>query len=107
MEENEMMAVGPQRGLAARAGGAGMQQNMSNASEPAQASGDNRATMIEMVQKVAALLQQGVTPEQLLEQGVPQEVIEAAIRLLQEQQAQMGQQRNPEAQGLAARSMRG
>lgn len=45
-----------------------------------------RNKMEEMVQKVAQLLQQGATPEELLQMGVPQEVIDMAIQLVSNQQ---------------------
>lgn len=45
-----------------------------------------RNQMEEMVQKVAQLLQQGATPEELLQMGVPQEVIDMAIQLVSNQQ---------------------
>lgn len=37
------------------------------------------------VQEVAAMLQQGATPEELVAAGIPIEVVEAAIALLMEQ----------------------
>lgn len=71
----------------------------------------------EIVQKVAELLAQGVTPEQLLAKGVPQEIIDMAMQLLQQQQGQNQQQVDPSQGqpqmpmqpsdgGLASRGMR-
>lgn len=39
----------------------------------------------QMVQQVVALLQQGISPEELAQQGVPVEVIQMAIQMLQQQ----------------------
>jgi uncharacterized protein (DUF433 family) len=47
-----------------------------------------------MVEQVAAMLQSGVSPEELVQKGVPPEVIEAAIVML-EQQAMAQQQQGP------------
>lgn len=52
-----------------------------------------------MVGEVAKLLVSGVNPEQLLAQGVPAEVIDAAMSMLVEQQ-----RTQPEQQGLAGMS---
>jgi len=51
-----------------------------------------------MLKQVVELLMQGVSPEELMQQGVPQEVIQAAMQIIQQQQAQQ-QQAQPE--GLA------
>ncbi len=69
-----------------------------------QMQGQQGPTTEQMVQKVAELLAQGVTPEQLLAKGVPQEIIDMAMQLLQQQ----GQQVQQPAQvmtedGLASR----
>jgi len=56
----------------------------------------------EMVMQVKQLLQQGVSPDELIQQGVPQEVVEMAIQQLQQEQA--GQEQGPvtqAGQGLA------
>ncbi len=42
----------------------------------------------QMVQEVAAMLAQGANPEELLAQGVPAEVIEMAMQMLQAEEAQ-------------------
>jgi DnaJ-domain-containing protein 1 len=64
--------------------------------------------MMAMVEEVIKLLMEGVDPQQLLQQGVPQEVIEMAIAELQKMQAQQGGQpqvaQGPQ-QGLAATPM--
>jgi hypothetical protein len=62
-------------------------------------------TIEQMVQKVAELLAQGVTAEQLMQQGVPQEIIDMAMQLLQSQQGQQQPQAEPVQGGLASRGM--
>ena len=66
-------------------------------------------TQEQIVMKVAELLAQGVTPEQLNAQGVPMDVIEMAMRLLQSQQGQQLPQAEPVQGvpdgGLASRGM--
>ena len=66
-------------------------------------------TQEQIVMKVAELLAQGVTPEQLNAQGVPQEIIEMAVQLLQSQQGQQLPQAEPVQGvpdgGLASRGM--
>ena len=67
-------------------------------------------TQEQIVMKVAELLTQGVTPEQLMAKGVPQEIIEMAMQLLQSQQGQQLPQAEPVQGvpdgGLASRGMR-
>ena len=66
-------------------------------------------TQEQIVMKVAELLAQGVTPEQLNAQGVPMDVIEMAVQLLQSQQGQQLPQAEPVQGvpdgGLASRGM--
>lgn len=59
------------------------------------------------VDEVAALLMQGVDPEELVRKGVPVQVIEQAIQMImaQEQQAQAQQQPAQTPAGLAATQM--
>ena len=45
-----------------------------------------RNQMEEMVQKVAQLLQQGATPEELLQMGVDRSIIDMAMQLIESQQ---------------------
>lgn len=68
-------------------------------------------TTEQIVQKVAELLSQGVTAEQLIEKGVPKEIIQMAMQLLQSQQGQQMPQAEPvqgvpSDGGLASRGMR-
>ena len=53
------------------------------------------------VEQVAQMLMQGVKPEELLAQGVPQAVIEQAIALLQAQVDQQQQAQQTPKEGLA------
>jgi len=60
----------------------------------------------QMIQQVVQLLMEGVDPEQLVQQGVPIEVIQAAIEIImaQEQQAQNNASAPVTQGGLAATS---
>lgn len=49
--------------------------------------------------EVVAMLEQGATPEELLQMGIPREVIEAALDML------MGQNSQPVQEGLAGMHM--
>ena len=64
--------------------------------------GQDQAMMA--IQQIMELLMQGVTPEELLQQGVPQELVMKAIEMVKAQQAQQQQmatqQQDP---GLAQR----
>ena len=61
--------------------------------------------MAQMVQQVMELLMQGTKPEELIAQGVPASVIEMAMEMLREQQAQQAPvQQDP---GLAQRMIQG
>lgn len=65
--------------------------------------GQDQATMA--VQQIVELLMQGVTPEELLQQGVPHELVMKAIAMVKAQQSQQ-QQMAPQQQqdtGLAQR----
>lgn len=50
-----------------------------------QAMGQQPQFSPEEIQQVIELLKQGITPEQLMQQGAPQGLIEAALQILQEQ----------------------
>ena len=52
-------------------------------------------TTEQLIMKVAELMAQGITAEQLNAQGVPMDVIEMAMRLLQSQQGQQIPQAEP------------
>ena len=75
----------------------------------AQAAGMGQGAGPEMVQQVVQLLLEGVSPEELMQQGVPIEVIEEAIMMIQaqeQQQATMAQPAQTET-GLAMSAARG
>jgi len=55
-----------------------------------------------MVEEVAMMLQQGANPDELLAQGVPMEVLEMAMQMLQGQVAQeQGLARGVQGGGIA------
>ena len=63
------------------------------------------AQMAQMVQQVMEMLMQGAKPEELIAQGIPASVIEMAVKMLREQQAQqVPMQQDP---GLAQRMIQG
>ena len=82
-----------EQGLAAQSAGQGM--GMGGQGSPEQ-----------MIQQVVQMLMEGVDPEQLVQQGVPIEVIQAAIEIImaQEQQAQNNTSTPATQGGLAATS---
>ena len=56
------------------------------------------------VEEISQLLMEGVTPEELVQAGIPQELIMQAIQILEQQMAQQApqqgqQQLSPQAQG--------
>lgn len=51
----------------------------------------------EMVQEIAQLLLQGITPEELIQQGVPPELVEQAIMMLESQEGMQGGEMGPPA----------
>ena len=51
-----------------------------------QGMGGRQGEMDQMIAQVARLIMQGATPEDLLKMGVPQEVIEMAMQLVNSQQ---------------------
>jgi ribose 5-phosphate isomerase len=71
--------------------------------------GQGQGAGSEMVQQVVQLLMQGVSPEELVQQGVPIEVIQEAIAMIQaqEQQEMAMQQPAHTEGGLAMTSGRG
>jgi hypothetical protein len=67
-------------------------------------------TTEQLVIKVVELMAQGVTAEQLMQQGVPKEIIDMAMQVLQSQQGQQQPQVEPvqgrlSDGGLASRGM--
>lgn len=67
----------------------------------AQQSAQQAAGPMRAIQDIAKMLMSGVTPEELLQQGVPRELVEAAMELLNQQVTQVP----PEEAGLAAMSL--
>lgn len=59
----------------------------------------------EMIAKVVELLMQGMTPEELVQKGVPPEIVQQAIAMIQQQQVQ--QQPQAGDVGLAGRVTQG
>ena len=58
-----------------------------------------------MVEQVVQMLMQGISPEELMQQGVPQEVIMMAIELVKQEAAP--QPMSPEQEGLAGMQTQG
>ncbi len=56
------------------------------------------------LEDIVKALMSGVTPKQLLEAGVPEELIKQAIQIIQQHAAQVGQG-HPQGQGLSAAGM--
>lgn len=54
-----------------------------------QSVGRTQPSMEEVLQEVIRMLEQGTTPEQLLEMGVPQELLEQALMMMQQGQKQV------------------
>lgn len=52
-----------------------------------------------VIDEVKKMLMQGVTPDQLLGQGVPEQIIMVAIQELEAEMAQQGQAQAPVTQG--------
>jgi len=55
----------------------------------------------QMIEQVKQALMQGATPEELMAQGVPEEVIQMAIQALQQEQAQQQGAMTPAGQEMA------
>ena len=63
----------------------------------------------QMIEQVKAALMQGMSPEELVQNGVPQEVVQMAIQELQAEQGQQAQAQGPAVtpagQGLAGQGV--
>ena len=55
--------------------------------------------MKELIVQVAQMLQQGRSPEELMQMGVPQEIIQAAMQLLKQSQGSDGDGDEPQTGG--------
>ena len=64
--------------------------------------GMDEAKMQELLRQVMQMLQQGATPEELLQMGVPKEIIDYAIQMLQQQGGQQAPAGAAEQQVMAA-----
>ena len=86
------------------------EQEMGLAAQMGQASGNPNAGQMPSVEEIAALLAQGITPEELQAAGVPVELIKEAMAMLNQQapapvQGAMGQGGMPMGDdGLAAQA---
>ena len=66
--------------------------------------GQGQDAAIQAISQIVELLMQGITPEELLQQGVPQELVMKAIEIVKAQQAQQQQMAPvPQDPGLAQR----
>lgn len=59
------------------------------------------------IEQVIQLLVQGATPEELLQMGVPEQVIIEAIKIIEQSQAQQTQQPAQAPEGLAGMATSG
>lgn len=75
----------------------------------AQQAGQEQDASLQAISQIVELLMQGVTPEELIKQGVDPKLVEQAIQLLRQQQPQPQQQVAPRAQepGLAQQMVQG
>ena len=76
----------------------GLAQQGAQQGQPQQ--GMSQEQMMELVQQVAKLLMQGVSPEELLQKGVPQQVIEMAMQMIKQHQGAGQEQEQPVPQGI-------
>ena len=66
--------------------------------------GQEQDASLQAISQIVELLMQGVTPDELIKQGVPQELVMKAIEMLKAQQAQQQQMApQPQDPGLAQR----
>ena len=54
----------------------------------ASGTGMDQAKMEELLQQIIQMLQQGTTPEELLQMGVPEEIIQYALQMLEQGNAE-------------------
>ena len=70
----------------------------------AQQAGQEQDASLQAISQIVELLMQGVTPDELIKQGVPQELVMKATEMLKAQQAQQKQMApQPQDPGLAQR----
>ena len=86
----------------------GLAQQVAQQSQAGMPQGMNQEEVAQLVQQVAKLLAQGVSPEELLQKGVPEEIIDMALKMVgqPDQDTDGDEQQVPQAmqgeQGLAA-----
>ena len=68
-----------------------------------------QSSVMQILEQVVAMLMQGVSPQELLQQGVPQEILEIAIEIVQQEQGgdQMEEQQERPDQGMEVGAQRG
>lgn len=90
-----------EQGLAHRAGGR-MQGNMDQMAKEDEmgAQQPEEQQVAELIKQIIMLLRQGVSPEDLIKEGVPRELVEAALQELRNEMPEEGS--NEISQGLAA-----
>ncbi len=68
-----------------------------------------QSSVMQMLEQVVAMLMQGMSPQELLQQGVPQEILEIAIEIVQQEQGgdQMEEQQERPDQGMEVGAQRG
>jgi|SaaInl59LU_5_DNA_1037362.scaffolds.fasta_scaffold00344_3 hypothetical protein len=88
----------------------GLAQQMAGAPAQQMAPQGGGQEQMAMIEQIIAMLMQGVDPEELIQQGIPPELIMAAIDMLEQQLAAQGQQQAAQPmqqapQGLAQSMM--
>jgi hypothetical protein len=68
-----------------------------------------QSSVMQILEQVVAMLMQGVSPQELLQQGVPQEILEIAIEIVQQEQGgdEMEEQQERPDQGMEVGAQRG
>ena len=80
--------------------GMGQEQGMGQGMGPGPgAGGGSQAELVEAIKQIMQLLMQGVTPDELIAKGVPEELVMKAVELLQRMQQEQGGQGGQPAPG--------
>jgi hypothetical protein len=66
----------------------------------ASGAGGNEAKMQELVEQVVQMLQQGTSPEELLQMGVPEEIIQYALQMLEQSANESGSNMDQTGAGM-------
>jgi hypothetical protein len=82
----------------------GLSQQMAGGMSQGMPQQPQQGQMMPSVQEVAALLMQGIPPEELMKMGVPQEVIMQAIQMIEGQMAQEQMAVAPKQEGAVGLS---